>query len=141
MIYLAYKIVDIYNFAVIKKSKYRENIRYEFLLICEKSTKRVWKCSGQDAYEDVRGNSSKSQVLVKKMEQRINSWIFCCLWVQKIWFAQGAVLGTDRNTSGGVTSFCIDWKSWQIIVNFWKIVICCLWMETNFLAIFKLCDG
>ena len=41
MIYLEYKIVDIYNFVVTKKSWLRENIRYEFYFNCEKSTKRV----------------------------------------------------------------------------------------------------
>ena len=37
MIYSSYKIVEIYNFVETKKSRLRENIRYEFLLNCDKS--------------------------------------------------------------------------------------------------------
>ena len=37
MVYSSNKIVDIYNFVETKKSRLRENIRYEVLMNCEKS--------------------------------------------------------------------------------------------------------
>ena len=69
MIYLEYKIVDIYNFVVTKKSWLRENIRYEFYFNCEKSTKRVEKCSGYAEHEELRGILSKWAVFEKKKQQ------------------------------------------------------------------------
>ena len=66
MAYSSNKIVDIYNFVETKKSRLRENIRYEVLMICEKSIESEWKCTGCAAYKILRGISSKSAELEKK---------------------------------------------------------------------------
>ena len=116
---LSYKIIDIYNFVETKKSRLRENIRYEFLLNCDKSIESVWKWSGYAAYNVLRGNSSKSVVLEKEKQHWINSKnLICAKW--------GSVNGGEDDCR---CNFIVNW--FTIMINNWEFLKNCYLLLVN----------